>query len=392
MKYTASDSESDDNYTNTSSTTASGQSSLVFSPSRRQLSTKTEIILPDPSLQIAEVVFDVLKTEGLDLSTLPACEKSFALPVDPDSGVLFGVVGREPQADFFERVVPRRESLACISRSHFEVRLEPGADVPVLRKLSRNPMHINNIPAGSEEIALTDESVIGFKGTIDWAPCFLNLCVTFRSRGVVDLEGPHPSITAKMRRQESKNSMNSFGSKHSTRTFASGGHCKIAAVLECYQSEGTDLDSVSPDERVIPLCLHQSLEVGRSCQEELFETLLSNEKQTLWKMISRRHCRVQLGTGAPPSDIRGADQVDLQAREGRSLWMLVENLSCNSICVDGEIVGQGQSRIITEGANLVFMQRSQPEKASNFLSFRLRRARIVRSGRTFASTSPQGGS
>jgi hypothetical protein len=110
----------------------------------------------------------------------------------------------------------------------------------------------------------------------------------------------------------------------------------------------------------------------------LFSNLFSNQKQTLWKMVSRRHCRVTLGVGEPPEDVDGADQVALQEKEGRSTWLLVENLSVNSISVDGEVIAQGKRRIMTEGAKIVFVQTTNTEHATNFLAFRLRRARIVK--------------
>jgi hypothetical protein len=72
----------------------------------------------------------------------------------------------------------------------------------------------------------------------------------------VDIEGPHPSLTAVM---SPKSCKNSFGRTETT-NFGN----QIAAVLECCHSEGTNLASLKPEARVIPLGMSQSLEVGRN--------------------------------------------------------------------------------------------------------------------------------
>merc|ERR1719149_101013 len=131
---------------------------------------------------------------------VPPSEKAIVFQVDPSTRTLDCQVGREHQADFFSRLVPRKDLLACISRSHFELRLEDGSIFPTLRKLSRNPMHVNNLPIGSEPTQLADKSLVGLKGIFDAEPCFLIFCLTLRSSSALDFEGPHPSLTPRARR------------------------------------------------------------------------------------------------------------------------------------------------------------------------------------------------
>lgn len=333
------------------------------------------------SRQLAEVVLDCVKADGIDLAMLPPGEKSIAFPVEPGTHSLKHkcLVGREHQSDFFDRLVPRKEFLACISRSHFELRLESGAALPTLRKLSRNPLHVNNLPVGVEDTMLADKTLLGFKGVFDAEPCFLILCVTYRGQSALEYEGPHPSLTPRLHhRRPSTLNVRRACIPQSPPDCAQQ---PIGAVLECVHSAGASLSMLQPNVKVIPLPLDTPLDIGRHCQFEVFGQVLQTAQQLL-TLISRRHCTVQLSNGEPPSpgSVAGASKVAEElgssSARGRATWLLVENLSTNALSVDGHLLGRGSTRVMAEGATVAFVRPADGGASDNFLEFRLRRARM----------------
>merc|ERR1740130_278181 len=117
----------------------------------------------NPNMDLAEVVLEAVSADGIDLGPLPRAHKAIAFAVDPAKGRLSFLVGREYQPDFFERLVQAPDQRQTISRSHFELAWEPPSTAPTLRKLSGNPLILDDRPLGASEATRTpDGTRLGF--------------------------------------------------------------------------------------------------------------------------------------------------------------------------------------------------------------------------------------
>lgn len=310
------------------------------------------------SQQLAEVVLECTLAEGVDLGAIPVDRRAIAFTVDPSKGRLSFTVGRQHQPDFFDTVVRKKERLSSISRSHFELAWEPPAACPILRKLSGNPLLIDDHPVGSSEAPkVPDGARIGFTGTTDDAPRFLVLRVTLRSRGAVATEGAHPAIMLALQK---KSTMPGYGSMAPTVRQTTS----VVAVLECVYSVGGDPSNLRPDSRAIAIALNEPVDIGRQHQPaNFYETLLQADTRWL-TFISRSHCRGVLQ--------RVGDGYETDP----SSWALrIENLSSNVILVGGRPLAKGKSESIKEGGTLDFVAVMPGEGESKFLRFVLRRAK-----------------
>jgi len=301
----------------------------------------------------------------VDVASLPRAERAIAFAVDPAKGRLSFVIGREYQPDFFEKLVQKPEQRGTISRSHFELAWEPPATAPTLRKLSGNPLLIDDRPvSGSEPIRVPDGTRVAFASTDD-SQRFLVLRVTLRSRGAVRAEGRHPALD-----------------NHRKRSAVPGGppivdHMAtikpaqmVAAVLECVHSVGGDPLRLTQDERAIAIPVDENVEIGRHHQPNFYERLLQGDNRWL-QFISRSHCRVIL------QRLPGAGPMATASGYG----LTVENLSTNAIMIkrankEVRMLGKGRSDVMNENDRLVFIAiPGGTEGEIQFLEFLLRRAR-----------------
>lgn len=308
---------------------------------------------------LAELVLTCVHAEGVDLPSISAAKRALAFSVDLSYGRWVVTVGRQHQPEFFELLVPSKELLTCISRSHFELLLDaPGA--PLLRKLSGNPLLMDDRPLGlNEAVPLRDRAAISFGGTPGAGSGgdrrFLVLTVQLRSAQQVRAEGPHPAALAA--RAQAPARMPSSA---------------VAAVLECIKTIGTDVRTLSSEARAIALPLDAPVQVGRQHQVGFFDRLLQAEPSWL-TFISRTHCVVQLSHGAPPTV--GAAPSSPAPSTGLQHWLKVENLSSNPVFLQGRPLVKGRADIISEGSVLTFVAKGADDKETVFLEFMLRRAR-----------------
>jgi len=317
----------------------------------------------NPALLLAEVVLEAVVADGIELGALPPDRRCIAFAVEASKGRLSCSVGRQHQPEFFERLVSKKEHLSSISRSHFELAWEPPASAPTLRKLSANPLLLDDhAMTQSEAPTVPDGARVGFKGTYEGAPRFLVLRVTLRSRGAVATEGAHPAIMLSLQKRNSGYSTTGASlSQAPTIRSASA----VVAVLECAHSVGGDTAKLPPDQRIIPIPMDETVEIGRQHQNPYFyEQLLQADNKWL-SFISRTHCRVSLQRvgGGPVTD-------------PSSYVLRVENLSNNALVVNGKSLSKGKTDNISEGGKIVFVANAG-EGDVEFLKFKLRRARGV---------------
>lgn len=321
----------------------------------------------DPSRMLAEVVLEVVSAEGCDLASLPRAHKAIAFAVDPTKGRLSFIVGREYQPDFFDRVVVKQDQRQTISRSHFELCWEPPASSPTLRKLSSNPLMMDDRSLNTSEAnRIPDGTRLGFAKSEDDRR-FLIMRVTLRSRGAVTNDGQHPAVALSLHR--SSRGPGAGSPVDAMATLRPG--TNIYAVLECVHSSGRDVRKLSSQDRVIPIPMEEEVDVGRQHQPpNFFENLLQGESRWL-TFISRSHFRVQL------QRLPNAGPMDTASGYGLRL----ENFSSNPLIVkklsrEERRLGKGRSDVLAENEKLVFVANpGGQEGETQFLEFLLRRAR-----------------
>jgi len=314
--------------------------------------------------QLAEVVLQCVYADGVELSEIPETHRSIALMVDTSRGHWGSPVGREHQLVLFESLAKDKEKLSSVSRTHFELSVNPDDSLITLTRRSGNPLIVDGVPAGQHEvIPLQEGSQIGFSGTSETDLCFLEFRLYLRSRQQVQREGPHPAarqgLSNRQQQQQQQQQQQphiqnakSFSAAASRRTNPARG-----AVLECISSIGApDLASLPSEARTIQLPWQEALEIGRSVQLGFFEHLLEAAPNWLG-FVSRQHCRVQL----------------IQSDDSDSIRLRVENLSVNPVFVSGRPVPKGRTEILADGALLAFKAKAKDERETTFLELRLSR-------------------
>jgi len=320
---------------------------------------------PTPDKEVAELVLECVFADGADVDRMSAGLRAIALRFGPSSGQLEVTVGRQHQPEFFERLVKKRELLASISRSHFQLYCEPGSTEVKLRKLSKNALLVNYVPIDSvTSMPVPEGTHLAFHDSTNDDMCFLVLRVDIRSRDLVSAKGAHPAMVTSY-------------SKSSTMQLHGSQVCgTIAAVLECVSAMGTNLSAEPVDSKVIPLSLDKPLRLGRHHQLGLFERLLKSEPRWLG-FVSRTHCQVVLRSDLSHETATN-DNLHSQASTRVDL-LYVENLSRNQLLVEGAPVVMGGSGVLCHGAKLSFVaQDSDVGCQCNFLEFVLRRVSNAR--------------
>mmetsp|Transcript_4254 Transcript_4254/g.7729 ORF Transcript_4254/g.7729 Transcript_4254/m.7729 type:complete len:425 (-) Transcript_4254:33-1307(-) len=315
----------------------------------------------DTSQQLAEVVLECVEADGVDPSKVPKEERALAFKVKPgDPAFLYCKIGRQHQPEFFERMVPVKENLTSISRTHFELNYEDDGSnpCPKIRQLSRNKLLVDSRLVTWTEarpLPVPDGTRLTFCGSGDSDTRFLVLRVTLRSRATVSESGPHPAVVATMQQKASSGTL--------PVTMSMGAPMKsVAAVLECVRTAGADLSKVPANVKAIPLSHGPPVEIGRSHQSQIFDSLLQAEPKYL-SFVSRAHCRVHL-------------EVDSSA-ERPALALHIENLSMNVLFVAGSPLAKGEKTSIYEGGTVTFAAAVTGDEDTKFLEFMFRRAKLV---------------
>lgn len=276
--------------------------------------------------QLGELVLECTFADGVDLAMLLPCSRALAFPLVHDRGCSSAAIGRQHQHEFFEALVPRQDRLASISRSHFEITVEPGLGA-TLRRLSENPLVLDNCSLAREAAApIRSGACVSFGGLADGEPPFLTLRLLLRSQSDVGRDGPRRALLGHWREID-----------------ATASEASAGAVLECSYALGLGPDvagSRGPEARAILVPAGgELLEVGRQHQLGFFEGFLRADPRWL-PFISRSHCKVNLLPGAV----------------GR-LQLRVENVSGNVVLVSGRPLARGHSDTLVEGGSLIFVAR-----------------------------------
>jgi len=267
-------------------------------------------------------------------------------------------VGRLHQVGFFEKLLPRKERLTAISRAHFELMWDANvANAVRLKKVSGNPLLLNNRPLANNEVALLqDGATISFSSASEGEDVrFLELCVALRSRTAVRNEGMHPANQTPPTPppQRAPTPPQATLAAKAVGSWQAG----TVAVLECTSAIGIDVTTLPLAERVIELPLHSMVEIGKQKQPGFFTRLLEAEPKWL-SFISRTHCRVQLTCPTFPS------RADMA--------LSIENISVNCVVVSERKVPKGSSECIQEGGTFAFVAAPDGPKEIKFLEFVLR--------------------
>eukprot|EP00929_Paragymnodinium_shiwhaense_P013636 TRINITY_DN121482_c0_g1_i1.p1 TRINITY_DN121482_c0_g1~~TRINITY_DN121482_c0_g1_i1.p1 ORF type:complete len:439 (-),score=84.53 TRINITY_DN121482_c0_g1_i1:492-1808(-) len=321
-----------------------------------------------------EMILEAVHAEGVELEFVREEARAIGMLLAGDTSAGL-TIGRQHQPEFFDRMVPRRDMLTCISRSHFELfaQQQQGGLVAMMRLLSKSTcvdLRINDVALRPEDVpawgmSLSPNSVIGFANPME-QHCFLSLRLRLRGEDEVASSGGHPALLALSAQSESLSSP-------ITRTPTSG----VGGVLECTYAAGAELERLPAAWKVIPLVLGQVTAIGRLHQREVFEQLLMNEPH-LQQYISRSHCRVQLARGSQMPGGYGGSQSTAGGINTATVTLRVENLSMNMIFVAGKLLAKDQvPPTMQEGSTLQFAAVLEGTEHTTFLEFVLRRAKLA---------------
>mmetsp|Transcript_46623 Transcript_46623/g.86906 ORF Transcript_46623/g.86906 Transcript_46623/m.86906 type:complete len:775 (-) Transcript_46623:121-2445(-) len=357
----------------------SGSSAATYSPHagaihRKNSGMQSAAHSPEETSEVAEIVFDCIHADGIECMGIPSKHRAIAFQVDRSGGT--ATIGRAHQPEFFDKLVPQRDRLSAISRAHFLVLWERGSPAMMLKKLSANPLLLNDRMMQPNETApIQAGDKLAFNG-VGTDPPFLELRVIFRSRNTVNREGPHAAISvmtpappAPAKNAGSVTPPAARAAEVAMRDTVrpSGGAC----VLICTSAAGRDVSKLSPAERIIEIPPDGALEIGKRFQLQLFEQLLKAEPNWL-SFISRSHCRVRYDRRDEHqgSSARSSARARSSSRPPASLK--VENLSANVVLVDGRKVGKDDMQTIAEGGTFAFVAAPEGEE-ERFLQFEFRR-------------------
>lgn len=360
-------------------------------------------VLPSPPVQgrgaavaasaagmLGEVVLTCTRADSVDLSALLPAQQQLVFTVDPvaaRAGRWIAAVGRQHQPDLFEHLIPSKDRLSSVSRTHFQISLAAADGAPAIQKLSGNPLLVDDKPlAQHEPLQLQDGSRIGFTGTSEKDPAFLELKVQLRLQPPKAADGLHAApIIARPALSPSPSPGPSpgpspqqlpQGSSFPAQPVPSGGGypagATAVAVLECVGALGANLMNLAAEAKAIALPLDIPVGIGRQQQVGFFEQLLQADPSWL-SFISRTHCRVQLMQASQQQ--QQPPPVGAEAAGSAQQWLKVDNLSTNPVFVNGRAVQKGWTDTLPEGGILSFRAKGLDDRETTFVELKLRRAR-----------------
>jgi len=321
---------------------------------------------------LSEIRLEATYAEGCDLKSLAPSQRIVTFFVDQHSSFT-QIVGRQHQEAFFCGLVPQRDLLASLSRSVFELTLDPPSSQPMLKKLTQSMVDVGGQHLRSNESTrVGDGTQIRLGGGDGQTPIVVLTIHCVRrgggGGGYSGGAGVEATCAALPRARQDPGSYS--GSKHMQPAPSpvpsgydpvdsydnrpgtlpqwpqSGGGASRGgpkAVLECYFSAG--MASFNRASAVIELIPDQEVPIGRLHQMGFFEKLLPNQDQLA--CISRKHLTARLHKGGHLVEI--------------------ENLSRNTITLDGRAISQGERGELREGSTLMFVFCERP-----LLEFRLK--------------------
>lgn len=346
-------------------------------------------LLSEPQL-LSEIRLEVVKADDVNFSTMHPTERSIIFHVD-QSRRFIQMVGRQAQQAFFDQFVPNRDLWSCLSRSIFELRLEPPATSPTLLKLSQNGvLCIGGSPLKTNESRQVQDGTIIGLGASDQR-IFLEMRLSLRRSSTQEIAatqanlrrvnagrsggGKHsgysdmfdtrppassaprsnypPAIRDNSTSYDAHRSANHFESRDYRRAPPGPSHFATAvapspdfatavapspshfsgpeAILECIFSAG--ISDLSMANVVIPLRADKDISIGRQEQPNFFEKLLPSKEDLQY--ISRSHMQAHYNAG------RGTVEI--------------MNLSQNPVRVDARTLQLGQKGEMMVGSSLKFL-------------------------------------
>jgi hypothetical protein len=322
----------------------------------------------DSAQSLSEIRLEVTYSEAVSVYSLQPRDRELVFHVDPNM-VFSKKVGRQVQESFFAKLVPQRDMLASLSREIFELTLQPPASCPSLKKISRNMVQVSSQTLQQNDtVRVSDGASIRIGGQ-DSHSHFLEFRISCvhrqggtealnatcmhldagtggRGRGYMD-QAPPPAA-APMAGYMMETRVPEYDSRPGTVPQHLGygdspdrGGSK--AVLECVFSQ--HMSDLSRYSTTIPLIPDQEVAVGRMHQMGFFEKLLPDQDSLA--CISRKHLTARLH--------RGGHMVE------------IENVSRNTVMIDGKTLGQHQKGELREGSILKFTALGKP-----LLEFRLK--------------------
>jgi len=322
---------------------------------------------------LSEIRLEATYCEGIDLHSLAPHQRAVVFHVDQNT-VFQQKIGRQHQEAFFTTLVPNREMLASLSRSIFELTLEPPNSCPTLKKLSQNMVCVagQNLRQ-NESSRVSAGSQIQLAGMDGQSPILvLTVYCTTRTSGPSGVDMTRASLGSPQARTGGRGGYgfmdpapspiaasptltptygmetcaNGYDNRPGTMpqhpqggSSLTGGGSK--ASLQCTFSAG-NLDARNS---TIPLLPDQEVPIGRMHQMGFFEKLLPDQDHLA--CISRKHLTARLH--------RGGHLVE------------IENVSRNTVSINDKNLAQGEKGELREGGTLRFTAREQ-----TILEFRLK--------------------
>jgi len=321
---------------------------------------------------LSEIRLEATFSEAVDLHSLPPHQRGVPFHVDKDTYFAQNV-GRQHQEALFMQLIPNRETCASLSRSIFELTLEPPSSCPTIKKVSNNMVCVGgqNLRQG-ESTRVSNGTQIQLAGMDGQSPILVfTVYCTSRSSGAgasVDMTraalngggggllgaigglfgGSDPSPTSQPRNYKAMETAGNGGYDQRPPTLPmynepgspNGRGGAAQASLECTFSAA----SMHSRSSVIQLIPDQEVAIGRQHQCGFFEKLLPDQDHLA--CISRKHLTARLQ--------RGGRMVE------------IENVSRNTVKIGSRTLSQGERGEVREGDTLTFTAREQP-----ILSFRL---------------------
>lgn len=312
---------------------------------------------------LSEIRLEATYCEAIDLHSLAPHQRAVVFHVDQNT-VFTQKIGRQHQEAFFTKLVPNRELLASLSRSIFELTLEPPNSCPTLKKLSNNMVCV-----GGQNLRQNESSRVSAGAQIQLAGMdgqspILVLTVYCTSRtsgpsgvdmtratlGSPDKHGgggynpmhPAPSPVPAYGMETAANGNDNRPGTMPQHPQAGGSPAGPAkASLQCTFTAG----HADARNSTIPLLPDQEVPIGRMHQMGFFEKLLPDQDHLA--CISRKHLTARLH--------RGGHLVE------------IENVSRNTVSINDRNIAQGEKGELREGGTLRFTARERP-----ILEFRLK--------------------
>jgi len=309
---------------------------------------------------LSEIRLEATYCEGIDLHSLAPHQRAVVFHVDQNT-VFTQKVGRQHQEAFFTKLVPNRELLASLSRSIFELTLEPPNSCPTLKKLSNNMVCVGGQNLKQNESSRVSAGAqIQLSGLDGQSPILvLTVYCTSRTSGPsgVDMTratlSPDKSFGGYSPMQQAPPPVPTYGMETAANGSdnrpgtimglqgggSNGGSGK--ASLQCTFTAGNG----DARNSTIPLLPDQEVPIGRMHQMGFFEKLLPDQDHLA--CISRKHLTARLH--------RGGHLVE------------IENVSRNTVSINDRNIAQGEKGELREGGVLRFTARERP-----ILAFKLK--------------------